>query len=80
MNDNDVDTSYPPIASGSRVRTTRENPELSGSWTKEALEHRRWGVTGTVLRHHDSHGSCYDVLHDDGGWSGYDPSELEVLK
>jgi hypothetical protein len=29
--------------------------------------------------HHDSHGLCYDVRHDDGTEGCYDPSEFEVI-
>ncbi len=71
--------SCPGIPPGARVRTTRENPELASSWTKEAKEYRKWGVLGEVFGYHDSHGLCYDVWHDCGGWATYDPSELEII-
>ena len=66
---------YPPISPGTLVKTTQEN---SDDWTKEALKTRRWGVRGAVIAHHDSHGLCYDVRHEDGTRGSYDPSELEV--
>jgi len=39
----------------------------------------KWGVEGVVLDHHDSHGLCYDVRHDDGSFCCYDPDEIEKL-
>lgn len=45
----------------------------------EAWNARKWGVQGTILMHHDSHGLCYDVRHDDGTEGCYDPGEFEVL-
>lgn len=48
-------------------------------WTPEALIARKWGVLGTIIMHHDSHGLCYDVLHDDGTEGCYDPDEFAVI-
>ncbi len=64
---------------GTKVRTTQENESLRGEWTEEAQISRKWGVQGTILMHHDSHGLCYDVQHDDGTVGCYDPSELELV-
>lgn len=63
---------------GQRVKTTAPcTPD--GDWTEEALKSRRWGVSGVITAEHDSHGLCYDVLHDvDGTVGHYDPRELEV--
>lgn len=47
-------------------------------WMPEALKARKWGVLGTIIMHHDSHGLCYDVLHDDGTEGCYDPDEFAV--
>ena len=33
-------------------------------WTQDAIEARRWGVTGIILRIHNWHGLCYRVQHD----------------
>lgn len=33
--------------------------------TAEGKKARRWGVTGVIVGHHNSHGLCYDVRHDD---------------
>lgn len=72
-------TKWPPLDPGTRVKTL--SAKLSDrEWMPEALLARKWGVTGTILRHHDSHGLCYDVLHDDGGEGCYDPSEFEVIE
>lgn len=70
---------WPPLGPGTRVRTTQLNESMIGEWTAEALAEKKWGVTGMILRHHDSHGLCYDVQHDDGTFGCYDPSEFEVV-
>lgn len=55
---------WPPIPHGTPVRTTKDAG--SNDWASEAVTKRRWGVQGVVLNHHDSHGLCYDVRHEDG--------------
>lgn len=70
---------YPPISARTKVKTTQANIALRKEWTDEAWEKRKWGVQGTVITHHDSHGLCYDVRHEDGTEGCYDPSELEVV-
>ncbi|MEK7640643.1 MAG: hypothetical protein AAB389_01455 [Patescibacteria group bacterium] len=71
--------SYPPIAPGTHVRTTQVNLSKLKEWTNEALAQRKWGIKGKVIGHHDSHGLCYDVLHEDGTEGCYDPSELAII-
>lgn len=69
---------WPPLDPGTRIRTTIK--KLSDSeWMPEARAARKWGVTGRIVMHHDSHGLCYDVQHDDGTEGCYDPTEFEVL-
>lgn len=63
------------LAVGLRVKTTAACTPDS-EWTEAAQASRRWGVTGTIVAEHDSHGLCYDVLHDDGTTGHYDPLEL----
>ncbi len=71
---------WPPIDTGTEVSTTRPNRKMLSEWTEEAKEKRRWGVKGKVITHHDSHGLCYEVQHEDDGTVGcYDPSELKVV-
>ncbi len=70
---------YPPISPGTTVRTTKPNWDLFHEWTDEAWNERKWGAKGTVLTHHDSHGLCYEVQHEDETVGYYDPSELEVV-
>ena len=70
---------WPPLDPGTKVKTTKPFWSGRGDWTGEALASRKWGVKGTILKHHDSHGLCYEVQHDDGTVGHYDPSELEVL-
>ena len=69
---------HPPISSGARVNTTKENSAVS-DWTKEAQESRQWGVQGEIVTHHDAHGLSYEVKHPDGTIGHYDPSEIEVI-
>lgn len=47
-------------------------------FTPEARLERKWGVRGRIIAHHNSHGLCYDVLHDDGTEACYDPDELAL--
>ena len=70
---------YPPISPGTSVKTTKPNLSMRDEWTDEGWAERKWGVRGKVLVHHDSHGLCYDVRHEDGTVGCYDPSELEVV-
>lgn len=70
---------WPPLAYGSRVKTTQLNISTQDEWTKEGLANKKWGVKGTIIAHHDSHGLCYDVLHDDGTKGCYDPSEIKII-
>lgn len=71
---------WPPIDCETVVMTTQPNWDKRDEWTSEGWKRRQWGVRGTVVTHHDSHGLCYDVCHPDGTWGCYDPSELEVVK
>ena len=66
---------YPPLRPGTPVKTTQEDSAVN-DWTEEVKPKRKWGIKGTILRHHDSHGLCYDVQHADGSEGCYDPSEL----
>ena len=70
---------YPPISRGTPVRTTSANWSKRDEWTDEGWARRKWGVQGKVIMHHDSHGLCYDVRHEDGTQGCYDTSELEVI-
>lgn len=68
----------PPLDRGTRVKTTsKKTPDRE--WMPEALVARKWGVTGRIVMHHDSHGLCYDVQHDDGTEGCYDPTEFDVI-
>lgn len=67
-----------PIAVGTLVRTT-EPKTADSEWMPEARASRRWNVFGTIIEKHGAHGPSYDVRHEDGTESGYDPSELEVV-
>jgi len=71
---------WPPIDPGTEVKTTQPNLEKRGEWTDEGWASKKWGVQGTVITHHDSHGLCYDVRHEDGSQGCYDPSELEIAE
>jgi len=80
MGKSPVPTIYPLIADGVTVKTTQPNMALRKEWTDEAWSQRKWGVQGKILTHHDSHGLCYELRHEDGTTGCYDPSELEVVK
>lgn len=70
-----AESKYPPISPGTMVKTTQPNWDLRDEWTDEGWAERKWGVHGKVIIHHDSHGLCYDVQHEDGTVACYDPSE-----
>ena len=70
---------YPPLQHGTKVRTTKPNMALRSEWTNQGLASKKWGVEGTVIAHHDSHGLSYDVRHEDGTIGYYDPSELDEV-
>jgi len=60
-----------------QVRTTEPKAK---DYTTAGEKLRRWGVTGIIIGHHDSHSLCYDVKHDDDDSVGtYDPDELELI-
>jgi hypothetical protein len=67
------------LSVGDRVETVRPDVE-SDDWTQEAMASRRWGVTGSIVREHNSHGLCYRVRHDDGSHGVYEARELRVLR
>jgi hypothetical protein len=66
------------IQIGTRVETIKPARE-SNDWTAEALAARKWGVSGKIIKEHDSHGLCYDVRHEDGTTGCYEPRELLSL-
>jgi hypothetical protein len=66
------------IPVGTLVKTTEENPFVT-DWSSEAKTSRKWGVEGSILVCHDSHGLCYEVRHPDGSVGYYDPTELELV-
>lgn len=63
-----------------KVKTLQANERLRKEFTAEGWESRRWGVRGTIIKIHDSHGLCYQVLHEDGSIGYYDPTEIEELE
>ncbi|MBI2674622.1 MAG: hypothetical protein HYX22_02705 [Candidatus Yanofskybacteria bacterium] len=71
---------WPPIDPGTRVMTTQPNLKIRDEWTDEGWASKKWGVRGTIIAHHDSHGLFYNVRHDDGTKGYYDPSELEIVE
>lgn len=69
----------PVLMPGTQVKTMEPNMELRGEWTEEGWASKKPGVNGVIIKHHDSHGLCYDVQHEDGSIGCYDPSELEII-
>jgi len=75
-----------PLAPGTRVRTTQENPEPRNSWANDILKKRQWGVEGKVRKFFFDapsglvpSGLSYAVDHEDGTWGSYVEEELEVI-
>jgi AMMECR1 domain-containing protein len=58
-----------------QVRTLEPKAD---NYTDEGVKKRKWGVNGVIIAHHNSHGLCYDVRHEDGSIGTYDPNELEL--
>ncbi len=71
---------YPPILPGTTVMTTEPDLSMRKEWTDEGWALRKWRVRGTVITHHDSHGLCYEVRHEDGTEACYNPNELKIMK
>lgn len=63
---------------GESVETV-EPKKVSTDWQAEALKDRRWGVSGKVIEHSDSHGPVYKVRHQDGTTAWYERRELKRL-
>lgn len=68
------DKTWPPLGPGTRVRTNIDPAKVSKDWWSPG--ERKHGALGFIVKHHDSHGLCYDVKHDDGSKGCYDPHEL----
>ena len=68
------------LTPGTRVRTTKPDMSKRREWTEAGWASKRWRIEGTVKTHHDSHGLCYDVIHDgDGSLGCYEPTEIECI-
>lgn len=75
--DADLQPLAEPFTIGDRVRTA---PVLGPrDFTVEAQQTRRVNAFGYVRDSHNSHGLCYEVRHDDGIVSYYDPDELVFI-
>ena len=59
---------------GKRVKTTKHAG--STDWSDPDRSDAKWGVTGTIIGHSDSHGLVYKVKHDCGGTGWYEPEKL----
>ena len=66
------------IKKGTQIRTTEDAGR--DDWVAENRMNIKWGVLGTVLRHSNSHGLCFLVLHTDGTEAWYDADEVEVIE
>lgn len=72
-------------SSGDIIRTVQvEDP--SQDWAPEAREHCQWGAGGVVVGVSDSHGLCYEVIHQSIRRDGtmvrayYEHRELEFVQ
>lgn len=71
---------WPPLDPGTRIKTTQPDIAEWHQWTGEGLKAKRWGAEGVIVGHHDSHGLCYDVRHEDEVVVYYGPLEFAVLE
>ena len=60
---------------GSEVLTVCPEKE-STDWALEVKGTRRWNTNGRVIGISDCHGLVYNVAHEGGGESWYEPREL----
>jgi hypothetical protein len=67
------------LSPGTRVETIKPEVE-SSDWSPDAKKDRRWGVSGVVQKHSDSHGLCYEVEHADKTKAWYESRELVELE
>lgn len=67
------------LKEGYHVATIKSD-RVSSDWSQEALASRKFGVFGTIINEHNSHGVCYGVRHSDGTVGYYEPWELVVVK
>ena len=70
-------TKYTLLTFGIKVKTLK--PLHNDTYTEETQAKRKWDVNGTIVAHHNSHGLCYDVQHEDGSVGSYDEDEIQVL-
>lgn len=75
----ELEKKYPPLSPGTKVKVTELNEDMRDQWSPGVWESKKPGASGEVLTHHDSHGLCYEVEHEDGTVGDYDPSELETV-
>ncbi len=66
-----------PFVLGTQVRTVQiDNP--STDWSADQATLRRFGVIGTLRATSNSHGTCFEVEHDDDSTTAwYEPRELD---
>lgn len=74
-----MNESYSPIQPGTSVTTTKSDSVRREDWTDEGWASKKWGLKGVVIAHHNSHGLCYEVRHEDGTVGTYDPSEVIIV-
>lgn len=63
---------------GQKVRT-KIIKKFNKTFLLSVQEKRKDGMLGVVIGHHDSHGLCFDVRHEDGTIGSYEPEELEII-
>ena len=64
---------------GTKIYTTKPKSNEKADWTVDARSKRKWGISGTIIGDHNSHGLYYDILHDDKTEASYEPSEFVVI-
>jgi len=65
------------IPNGSIVETLKDAG--APDWMPEARQAVQWGVMGKVIKHHNSHGLCYEVEFDNGNIAAFETEELKVI-
>ena len=65
---------------GTKVLTRHDLVPENRNYVREAWPRRRPGQTGEIVKHSNSHGLCFEVLHKDGTSGWYESDELDVLR
>ncbi|KKK75189.1 hypothetical protein LCGC14_2876240 [marine sediment metagenome] len=65
---------------GTKVRTRDDLVPENKEYQRKAWAKRKPGMIGEIVKHSNSHGLCFEVLHNNGSSGWYEPDEVDVLR